>query len=312
MNKIFRLPSRLFYDLWDKGNNFSGLTGEKLIAVYSILKSSREKEVKYYSYKSKNNKIISGYSLLRAKTNLSLHVIQKYVPVLIEMGLCFIDKNGDFVLLGNEKVKELYNCTKLVPIRIGRNLIDTADNILSVKLFAAEKQQKLQYKKRLTRSEIIKQGVDPKNSQQLKKAQSVLKRFGDITNLNEKTVLSVEGFAVLKHGAENNLKNIKSSGNYIKRKLKIKGLVKTKRQFEKIQKMSYEDYLNFKKLGMLTYRHTYSNGFLVEEKISSFSPVDLITTKEEKIVEPVIIKSEYNNKPYLEFDMIGFWINGKG
>jgi len=311
MNKIFRLPSKLFFDLWTRGNETHGLTGTKLIAVYSILKCSRENEVKYYSYKSKNNKIISGYALLRAKTNLSLHTIEKYVPVLCDMGLCFIDSNGDFVLLGNQKVKELYSSyDKIIPIKIGKNLTDTAHNVLSVISHAKERQQQKQYKKKLTRSENQKQGAYPRNNNAGK---SAFKRSGEVFKLNEKTVLSVKGFAALVHGKENNIKNLKSSGCYWKRILKSKGIVKTKRQFENIQKMSHGQYLQLKNLGLLDYNQTYKGGYLVAETISTFSAIDL--TKKETVFEVTVKKEisekkqEYKKKPYLEFDMIDFWIN---
>lgn len=256
---------------------------------------------------SKNNKLISGNALLRAKTNLSLHTIEKYVPVLKEMGLCFSDYNGDFVLLGNEKVKELYSSYKLVPINIGKNLSETSLQVMRVILKSAERQQQIQYKKKLTRSEILIQGADPKNLAQYKKAKSILKRFGEVKNLNEKTVLSNQGFAVLKHGENNNIKDLKSSGIYWKRKFKSAGLIKTQRQFEKLQKMSYGEYLQLKKLGMLDRKNTYSEGFLVEEKVSSFSTVDLETVLEVTVKKET---STYKKKSYLQFDMIDFWING--
>lgn len=314
MKGIFRIPSQLYFDLWTKGNEIPSLTGDKLIAVYSILKFYRDNGIKYYAYKSKNNKNISGYALLRAKTNISLHTIEKYVPVLIEMGLCFIDNNGDFVLLGNQKTKDLYSSYKLVPIVIGKNVIETALNVMSVILFSAQKEQKNQYKKKLTRSEQLKQGADPKNSKQYKKYKAILKQFGEVTNLNEKTVLSNEGFSVIKHGKENNIKNLKSNGCYWKRRFKSVGLVKTKRVFEKIQAMTRLQYLELKKLGLLERKFTYVDGFLVEEKVSSFSAIDL--TKLETVLEVTVIKeisepiTNYKKKNYLQVDMIDFWING--
>jgi len=307
MKKIFRLASKLYFDLWTKGNELPGLSGDKLIAVYSILKYYRDNGIKYYSYKSKNNKNISGYSLLRSKTNLSLHTIEKYVPVLIEMGLCFIDDNGDFVLLGNQKTKDLYNSYKLVPIEIGKNVTDTATNVMLVRVHAKQLEEQKQYRKKLTRSEIISQGIDPKTSAQLKAAKAMSKRFGEFT-LNEKTVLSVQGFAVLKHGAENNIKSLKSSGSYWKNKLKKKGLITTERQFTKIEKMSYDYYLQLKNSRMLDNNQLYRKGYLVKETVSTFSTVNNIkeVVSAEKEVK---VKNDYKKKQYLQFDMIDFWMN---
>ena len=162
--RIARLNSRLYFDLLVRG-------GDKLIAVYSILKTSRNGEVKYYAYKSKNNKFVSGYALLRAKTSLTLHIIEKYVPMLIDMGLCFIDKNGDFVLLGNDKTNELYNSRKLVPVTIGANITETVLFSFAVRSFSAEKKQQTEINKKLTRSEVISQGANPRNLKEYKKTQ---------------------------------------------------------------------------------------------------------------------------------------------
>ena len=309
--KVARINSRLYFDLFNRG-------GDKLVAVYSILKTSRNGEVKYYSYKSKNNKFVSGYALLRAKTNLTLHTIEKYVPILIDMGLCFIDKNGDFVLLGNDKTNTLYCSKKLVPVTIGANVTETVLFSFSVRSFSAEKKQQTEINKKLTRSEVISQGANPRNLKEYKKAQKILKTYGEVTNLNEKTVLSLQGFGVLKHTEDNEIKDIKSSGSYWRRKLKNANIIKTKREFKKLQKMSFAEYLNFKKYGELTNRHTYKNGYLVEELISSFCTnlKSTITVQPKVEIEEVFNNKPeeveiYKKKPYLQFDMIDFWINGE-
>ena len=303
--KIARISSKLYFDLFQRG-------GDRLIAVYAILKTSRNGEIKYYSYTAKNNKFISGYSLLRAKTNLTLHSIEKYVPTLIDMGLCFIDKNGDFVLVGNQKLKKQYN-NKLLPIKIGVNLTDTAYNSLAVRVFSMEKTQKTQIEKKQTRSEIIAYG-----SKRLSKYYE--NKFGDNLEVNEKIVLSLQGFGDLKHSEDNKLRDIKSSGAYYKKKLREKGFIKTKREFKKIQKTTYSEYLQLKKYFYLSNKITYKNGWLVEELISSFETLSIkekITVSEKTVDSAVIlnevstVKEVYKRKPYLEFDMIDFWINGK-
>lgn len=301
--KIARISSQLYFDLFKRG-------GDKLIAVYSILKTSRNNDIKYYAYTAKNNKFIGGYYLLRSKTNLTLHSIKKYVPVLIDMELCFIDKNGDFVLIGNEKIKQKYN-TKLVPIKIGFNLTDTVYNSLTVRLFSAEKSQKTQIEKKQTRSEIIAYG-----SKKMSKYYD--KKYGHNLEVNEKTVLSLQGFGDLKHGETNNIRNIKSSGAYYKKKLREKGIVKTKREFKKLEKSTYSEYVQMKKYFTIGRKITYKNGWIVEEQISSFSTASCKLTIKE-VVKPTIIKNttvltevngEYKRKKYLQMDMIDFWING--
>jgi hypothetical protein len=284
------------------------------------LKSSRDGEVKYYSYTSKNNKKLSGFNLLRNKTSLTLHAIEKYVPILIELGLCFIDKNGDFVLLGNDKLKDKYN-TKLVPLKVGKNLTDTSYNVYLVRGFSMEKSQTKQINKKLTQREQIAQISNPKTLADYKAAKRLVKIHGEKgVEVIEKTVLSLQGFGVLKHSENNEIRDIKSSGAYYKRKLIEKGLITTKREFKKIDKMSYSEFLNRKEFGELNRKNIYKNGWLVEETISSFSTT---VFKEESL--PIIVKEDikveisrfklldscnnYKRKDYLQFDMIDFWVN---
>lgn len=193
--KIARISSKLYFDLFEREGS------DKLIAVFSILKASRTAD-KYYSYTSKNNKFVGGYSLLRAKTNLTLHTIQKYVPTLIDMGLISIGDNGDVYVMGGEKIKTLYSSRKLVPIILGKNLNDTADNSLSVRLHAERDEQQRQINKKQYRSELLKQASNPTNYKLYKKAQRLLKKLGDekIT-IVDTVVLSNQGYALLKNGS---------------------------------------------------------------------------------------------------------------
>jgi len=303
MQKVFRLPSQLYFDLFSTPE----LSGDKLIAVYSILKTSRQGEVKYYAYKAKNNKFVSGYSLLRAKTKMSINTLKKYVPALIEKGLCHFDLNGDFVLLGNKKVKELYT-RKLVPIVIGESFLDTALKVMSVRIHSKEGYQKKEIAKKLTRSEQLKQVVDKSNTNAGKRA---LKRsVKDESVIIEKTVLSLQGFSKLKDGTLDN----KSKGYYWKKKLKVKGLVKTSRRFEEIEKMSFSEYQYLKSVFGLQRAETYNNGFLCRETISSFSAVDLTKVKKQEIKKeiPVSPKKPSKKPIRLDFDMIKFWESGAG
>lgn len=307
LNKIVRINSKLYFDLFQKG-------GDKLIAVYCILKSSRNGEVKYYSYKSKNNKTVRGLNILRTKTSLTLHSIEQYVPMLIDMGLCFIDFNGDFVLIGNKKVNEKFNSRKLVPIKIGRNMMETSYYVVSVRIHSAQKKQENQIKIKLTRSEQLVQGKNPRNINDYRKSLQIIKMYGENIKISEKTVLSNEGFCLLKQGEskKESIKFVKSNGTYWKRKLKSIGLVKTSREFTPIKKMTYAEYRLLRSQNVLEKNHTYKKGFLQEEAISSFKSVDLTKKVIESLPNTSSIptsKEVYKKKSYLQFDMIDFWIN---
>ena len=105
----------------------------------------------------------------------------------MEMGLCFIDTNGDFVLVGGNKIREKYNLTlkteKIVPIRIGKNLVETATYVMSVRLHAKENQQRKMVEKKKSRKEIISHG-----SKRISKYYE--KTFGEFT-ITDNTILSI-------------------------------------------------------------------------------------------------------------------------
>lgn len=256
--KTARINSKLYFDLFDRG-------GDKLIAVYSILKTSRNNQIKYYAYKASNNKTVSGFGLLKAKTNLPLNTIKKYVPVLIDMGLCYIDKNGDFVILGGEKTKELYSCTKLVPIKIGRNLIDTAANSFVVRLHSKQKAQEIQIQKKKYLSELQGKAKYSNDAQKKLKKMLNFSKAGE-TSLTDNILLSNKGFATLNKFTDN-----KSSGQYYKRVLKNKGLISTERRYKRISQLSYNDYKSLRNNNCISSSQLFNNGWLIEELVSSFS-----------------------------------------
>ena len=295
MKTTVRIPSKLYRHLYTEG-------GDKLLAVFCILKAFKGQDIKYYAYKAKNNKTVGGYGLLRDKTNLSLHVINKYVPKLISMDLCYIDNNGDFIMVGNNKLKTIYN-KKLVPIKIGAIFAETAINTISVRLHSESKQQQFQIRKKHNRSDLLKQLDNPKSLKEYKAAKRIVKKYSDSDfTVNDKIVLSNQGFAVVKDGTVDN----KSKGAYWKRKLRSKGVVKTTRIFSRIKRLSYSEYICLKSSRVLDRNITFKSGWLVEETVSSFTPTDLIgNTVVLPTQKPIIVKP----LAYLQFDMIAFWSN---
>lgn len=293
MSKVVRIPSKAFFALSERGS-------DKLVAVYATLKHCKNGDIKYYAYTAKNNKFVSGYNLLRNKTNLSLCTLKKYVPLLIEMGLCSFHINGDFVLLGGEKTKELFSSFKLVPIVIGKNITTTQYNCLSVKVHSAERQQLKKINQKKFRSELLNQTAF--NWKAYKKA----KKIG-VEEITDKTILSNQGFAKLKDGTEDNA----SKGSYWKSRLVKHGIIKSTRRYLLGNEMSYATYIEYK--GYFFQRGmTYKNGCLAQEIIAGFTAIDLVN----KIVSqntvfiptPVIkVKEEIKPLSHLSFDMVAWW-----
>ena len=265
MFKIYRIPSKIYYYLFQYGID-NNIDGDKLIAVYSILKTNFDNNGKYYSFTSKNNKKVSGYSILRAKTNLTLHTLKKYVPILIKLELCFFDLNNDFVLVGNDKLKTIFNSKKLVPIKIDKNLIHTAYNVYFVRLHSNERKQKKAIEKKYNQRELLKLKDNPKSLKQLKAIRRLEKKDDKKGFFTDKCVLSIKGFCYLKFTEENKLK-----GNYWKKKLIDKKLVSTKRRFEVIKKMSYKEFLNSKSNCQFKRNLKYVNGCMVLELVSELT-----------------------------------------
>lgn len=292
-----RIASMLYYDFSGRENS------DKLTAVYCTLKHFKNSEIKYYAYTAKNNKLVSGYSLLRKQTNLPITALKKYVPVLIDMGLCSFHSNGDFVMLGGEKVKELYSCKKLIPITIGKNIIETTGNCYFVKVISANKQQQNQIRIKQNRSVLLSNKSNPKNNKEYKAACRIEKKYGSEIKINDKTVLSNAGFGLLKTGKQDK----KSSGSYWKRKLVKSNLIKTTRQYILGEKMPYTTYLQYKKLygynGL-----TYIKGRIAQETVSEFSVIDSVEVS--AVLPPITSKEVIKPLSYLSFDFVA-WLSNK-
>lgn len=227
MANIYRIPSKLYYELFLKG-------GDRLIAVYAILKKSKKEDVKYYSFTSKNGKKVSHYNLIRNYTGLTLHSIKKYTDVLIDLGLCSFDKDGNFVLVGNQKLKRIYN-NKLVPIIIGKNIVETSYNSYAVRLHSNSKQQKASISKKTHQRVLLSKDEKDLTWTDLKEKKSLLKKNIQPKGFFiDKSVLSVRKFANLKDGSKSN----KCKGQYWKRKAIGIGIIQPTRRFVLQEKMT--------------------------------------------------------------------------
>lgn len=276
---IVRINSKLYRALFEEG-------GDKAVAVYALLKHYKKQQSYYYKFKSSNNKVVSNYGLLRNKTNLSLSVLQKYIPILEGMGLCHF-ANGNFFMLGSNKIDEEYSKgrenAKMIPIVIG-TYTETQYYSLSVRVHSEHKQQTTMIKKKTHKRDLLKQLQSLRNSTDnfmckadYKKALKVEEEYKELEKEGKKVllistpVLSCKGYAKLKDGSEN--KRIK--GLYWKKKLMEKTSLETKRRFKYIRKMSYDSYLNFKYSEKMFTKSNinYINGYLAEELTPSFNPI---------------------------------------
>ena len=290
MEQCVQINSRLYARLFEVG-------GDNLIAVYSMLKFAKKDKNNKDSikiYKEQNRNI---YHTLKDKTKLSVTTLRKYIKVLQNLNLCKFDTNGNFVMLGNNKINILYKKgkTKTVPVQIG-NYTQTKIFSVRVRILTMEQAQKNQIDRRDKRSNIIarvEKGyfLSKQESRQIKNLTEKDKFYlNNRQTFTAKTVLSNLGFSKLKNGATKS----KSSGNYWKTKLIGANIITVKRNFKYIKKCSQKEYLSLRYAGFR--KLVYKNGRLFEESPSEFS-TDLDKFKP-KNIEPL---------KHLSFDMIAWW-----
>lgn len=294
MHTTVRIPSRIYSELFDKG-------GDKLISVFCMLKSQKGYGRKYYSYTAKNNKFVSHYSLLRNKTTLSLSVLKKYVPMLVDMGFVVFEDNGNVSVIGNNKLKKLdtRNNTKLVPVKVFDKYKKTELYSYYVRIHSNIKTQEKIICKKLRRRELIQENPFPTSKNGV--YEKLVNIFGKEIDITENVMLSNISFSVLKDGSAEST----TKGNYLKNKLYSEKLVYKKRQFKELEQMSYE---RFKKKNISKRGITYCNGCMVKElpNIVSTEPI-----KKSSIIKnnSKAVKNCQQPLNHLQFDFLAWLVN---
>jgi hypothetical protein len=280
MQNYTTINSKLYATLFEEG-------GDALIAVYAKLKSA--KRINGRIFKEQNRNI---YHTLKTETNLSISTLRKYIKVLIKLNLCSFDSQGNFYLVGGNKINKQFKTRKYVRVEIG-TFAQTKLFSFRVRIYTIERLQKKALERKYKLKNIIAR-MD-KGFFISKQELNFLKRCkakGQTTeNYNAKIVLSNQGYSKLKHGEERS----KSSGNYWKKKLVKANLIQVKRQFKYLRKGTLSDYLQNREFDRTI---VYKNGKIFKELIPTFS-----TTIEEP-------KQKINKLEYLSFDFI-YWSNNR-
>ena len=280
-NKQVHINSKLYADLFSLG-------GDNLVAVYCMLKFSKNGEIKIYKEKNRNI-----YHTLKTKTNLSVTTLRKYIKQLVKLEICYFDSVGNFVLKGNSKLNKEYKKEKLVRVKVG-SYKQTRLFSFFVRIRTMERLQKKAIDRRHEQNKILarqrKGHYITKREKNFLKSCEMYKSEGDYT---AKTVLSNQGYSKLKKGYEAS----KSVGYYWKKNLVSAEIIKTERQFKFLRKGTLLDYLQNREFDRTV---VFKKGKIYKELIPSFTTN--IDTK----------KEVYKKKNYLQFDMIDFWINGAG
>ena len=271
--KVVRIDGKHFNRMLEVGD-------VSLVAVYAELKAFRNSEERYVPYKNKsNNKITTGYSLLNKCSGISIPTLKKYVPMLIDLGLCYFDPNNGALHINGYKKIKISKSGKLVPVKILSSFAETRASVQYVllnsnrdaQIKAVVKKQTLKDKLKLSQN---KSGIITKSD--YRKIENLRKegifKPSDIKVVKD-VILSNQGFAILLSKGSNN----KSTGYYIKKKLVNLGYIKTRRRFKDIlgKQTSFEDYLNWKymarKAGEDVDHITWRKGRVVLELVSSIN-----------------------------------------
>lgn len=276
------INSKLYADLFSLG-------GDNLVAVYCMLKFSKNGEIKIYKEKNRNI-----YHTLKTKTNLSVTTLRKYIKQLVKLEVCYFDSVGNFVLKGNNKLNKEYKKRKLTRVKVG-SYKQTRLFSFAVRIRTMERLQKKAIDRKGEQNKILarqrKGYCITKREKNFLRSCEMYKSEGDYNNA--KTVLSNQGYSKLKKGYEAS----KSVGYYWKKNLVSAGIIKTERRFKFLRKGTLSDYLQNREFDRTI---VYKKGKIYKELIPSFT-----TNTEAK-------KEAYKKKNYLQFDMIDFWVNGAG
>ena len=259
-NKQVHINSKLYADLFSLG-------GDNLVAVYCMLKFSKNGEIKIYKEKNRNI-----YHTLKTKTNLSVTTLRKYIKQLVKLEVCYFDNRGNFCFLGGKKLNKKYK-NKRVLVGIG-NFKQTKLYSFRVRVFRMEQIQKNVIDRRDKLNKVI--GREAKGYRLTLREINLLKSLSDRdldyasnkSSFEVKTVLSNQGFSKLKHGETKS----KSSGNYWKKKLISAGIIKVKRRFQFIKKCKREEYLFLKRNVDRTFM--FKNGKLFKELVPEFTTTE--------------------------------------
>lgn len=247
------------------------IDGHGLAAVYATLLKTRNRGHCFaYEQNHSNNKYTKGYRLLAKYSGLSINSLKKYVPRLIEMGLCRFTDNGSFLMKGRKAL----GARKAIKIEIGNNLSSTKTWVKGIPVLANIRSQRSMKDKKVTLKIIISKVRKniPLTKRELKiyKAAEKNPRI-DLENLNkvENTVLSNKRIAEL---VSYNESQSPSLGTYYRKKFHQSGQMISRRRFKRVvdHKMSYKEFMNIRSslydnYGFVTYRKGYVVKPLVSE-----------------------------------------------
>lgn len=298
-NKTVHINAKLYSTLFNEGLE-RGVDSDRLIAVFVILKASRENGAHRIIKKGK----LTRYRLLNKVTKLSEKTLKKYVPILESLGIVNFSKDGGVYIKGNDKLNKEFQKRKTIKLEVG-TLHQTSLNSFFVRVKAKEKRIKSAIDKTDAKIKVMGRFEARKwlNQKDFAWASDLSKEgvtLAELQSHHNKVVLSNCGFYNLKK----EVKDKKGSGFYWKNKLKSAGKIKTRINSKLIRKASKMEYLLEREHNP---RLSFYKGHIYEQTASEFTTS---TFTEKTVITAETKKPTYKKKEYLQFDMIDFWMAG--
>ncbi|MEO1486994.1 MAG: hypothetical protein AAFU57_14710, partial [Bacteroidota bacterium] len=126
--------------------------GDGLVAFFATLRNSKTSEVIKKSGKKKTVRLIQD------ATGMSRTIVEKHLPLLLEIGLVEIHKNGNVAVHGrkwSDKYLTKLGRRKLIPITVYENFIDTKLYSAFVRIHSRLKKQERQIERKSKRIKVL-------------------------------------------------------------------------------------------------------------------------------------------------------------
>lgn len=307
MKSTVTINAKLYGKLFNEGLE-RGLDSDSLIAVYCLCKAAKDGKDRLRPIVTKNNRKIVNFRLLHCVTKLSETTLKRYIPVLIELGVCNFSKDGSFYIKGNDKIAKEYKSSKTIKLEVGDGYKTLKLNSYFVRIKTQEKRQQKAIAKtdfKIKTLELFLEGqyLTPNRYEIAKKLFKEGVTLDKLKSHHNTVCLSNQGFYNLKK----EIRNKKPNGQYWKAKLKSANKIFTKRRFTEVRVMSKEEFVSMKRHidFMDRKRMSWSKGIMYEETIAQFSTEDIFTEDKPKVFK----KKQHKPLEHLSFDFIAWCEN---
>jgi len=242
-------------------NTLKNIDSDRLIAMFCHLRAAKDGRRRFAPIKTQQNKTVKHYRLLIKETNLSRASLDKYLPILIELGFVKLDSDGGVTLRGYnasiEALRGTVRIAKRLVVAIEDKYAHTALNVAYIRVHTNIQKQKNKIDKKETQKLLIKQSlledkfkcsILSKSSREA--ADALIKKWGSydkfISSYCEETILSLNAYGRIKTNDKERILETKNRGAYFKKKLAKKQLIISYERAEQVldTPMIYSDYIS--------------------------------------------------------------------